>query len=335
MASNPLIHLTGPLLMGSLLSFFLNGTFVLQIYHYYMNYSSTDRRAFIFLVGFVVLIEILHTVMSTHNTYQILAEGFGNPEVFQQTPFSGGTLPALNGLGGLCTQLFFAWRISVLSKSILGKLTSALVVMGAFAQCAAAIGVTIQYSLLAQDLSLINTLQRTVIAWLGGSFACDMLISLAMVVILLRTREATAFGGSRNMLNALIVHTIENGAITTACAAAMLITYLGIKQANLYYACFEYILGRLYASVLLATLNGRKRMRRAATSEIELSLERSNHTAGKLSTSALQLRSNSGRNDYNAGHQDSKLYPVAMSVSSTTVQMQHAEESKAPHMVSY
>jgi hypothetical protein len=39
------------------------------------------------------------------------------------------------------------------------------------------------------------------------------------------------------MLNALIVHTIENGAITTACAAAMLITYLGIKQANLYYAC--------------------------------------------------------------------------------------------------
>ena len=39
--------------------------------------------------------------MATHLTYYLLAYGYGNPRTFDQTPWSGAVLPALNGLGEL------------------------------------------------------------------------------------------------------------------------------------------------------------------------------------------------------------------------------------------
>lgn len=62
-----------------------------------------------FLVVVVVIVEILHMFFSTHTTYSILAVGFTDPKVFVNTPWSGASLPALNGTVGLCTQVFFAW----------------------------------------------------------------------------------------------------------------------------------------------------------------------------------------------------------------------------------
>ena len=52
----------------------------------------------------------------------------------------------------------------------------------------------------------------------------------------MRARGATAYTGSKNVLNALIVHTIENGMVTTACALVDLICYL-LFPDNLFYVC--------------------------------------------------------------------------------------------------
>ncbi|KAJ2924094.1 hypothetical protein H1R20_g4079, partial [Candolleomyces eurysporus] len=320
MASNPYILLTGPLLMGSLISFFLNGAFAMQIYHYYMNYASTDRRFFVFLVVVVVIVEILHMFFSTHTTYSILAVGFTDPRVFINTPWSGAALPALNGTVGLCTQVFFAWRILVLTKSIWGKMSAGLVVLTAGMQCAASYGVTIQFTLLARQLDLLRTLKRTVIVWLAGSFICDVLISITMVIILTKARGATAYTGSKNVLNALIVHTIENGMVTTACALVDLICYL-LFPDNLFYVCFEYLLGRLYANVLLATLNGRQRMRAVSNSEHELSARSSGKTS---QTNQVQL--SNLRTYPQTSQQTSKTYPVV----SVTTDVQIDDDSSLP-----
>ncbi|KAJ2914330.1 hypothetical protein MD484_g6076, partial [Candolleomyces efflorescens] len=264
MADDPLVLLTGPQLMGSLLSFFLSGAFAMQVYHYHMHYAHSDRWLFVILVFVVVVIEMVHMFMATHLTYYLLAYGYGNPRTFDQTPWSGAVLPALNGLVGLCTQAFLAWRIITLTKTTesvtLGKIISGTIFLTAGMQCAAAFGVTIQYSLLSRQLHLLRTLKTTVIVWLAGSVVCDTMITVSMVALLLRARGTTSLGGSKNMINALIIHAIESGAITTMAALVTLLTYLVLPD-TLYYGCFEYLLGRLYANVLLASLNGRNRMR--------------------------------------------------------------------------
>ncbi|KAF6758019.1 hypothetical protein DFP72DRAFT_889666 [Ephemerocybe angulata] len=307
MASNPYILLTGPLLMGSLLSYFLNGAFAMQIYHYYMNYAATDRRFFVYLVAVVVVIELLHMAFSSHTTYSFLAAGYGDPTVFVNAPFSGAALPALNAAGGFCTQIFFAWRILILTKSIFGKIAAGLVALLAGMQCAAGFGVTIQFTLLDGKIEAVKSLNRTIIVWLAGSVSCDILISIAMVFVLIFARSSTAYSSSKNVLNALIIHTIENGMITTVCALVDLICFL-VFPDNFYYICFEYLLGRLYANVLLATLNGRQRMRLAATNEHEFSGRSTGQKSLNNTTNQVQL--GALRSYPTPTHQTSKTYPV-------------------------
>lgn len=53
---------------------------------------------------------------------------------------------------------------------------------------------------------------------------------------LVQAREVTSFRGSKNMLNALIIHSIESGAITSVCALLELVTFLVLPDA-LYHVC--------------------------------------------------------------------------------------------------
>ncbi|RXW25087.1 hypothetical protein EST38_g758 [Candolleomyces aberdarensis] len=290
----------------------LLGAFAMQVYHYYMNYAHSDRPFFVVLVCVVVAIEIAHMCMATHLTYYVLALGYTNPRVFEQTPWSGAALPAVNGLVGLCTQVFFAWRIATVTSATdalkAGRVASGVILLTGVMQCAAAFAVTIQYSFLSRQLLLLRTLKTTVIVWLAGSFTCDTIITVTMVVLLLRARGNMSFRGSRNMMNALIIHSVENGAITTFCALIDLLTFLLLPD-TLYYACFEYLLGRLYANVLMATLNGRNRMREigepSMTEDFELALGKSTRKTPP-EVSQVQFRVSFGSEDDNVDEYELK-----------------------------
>ncbi|KAJ3549908.1 hypothetical protein NMY22_g713 [Coprinellus aureogranulatus] len=258
---------TGPLLIGSLVGFFLNGVFAMQLYFYCMHFTSSDRRSFICLVAFVVIIELLHLVFSTHTLYGILVRGFGDPGVLRTSPFSGAAMPALNGLVGFCTQIFFAWRIIRLRQTLFGRIITGLVACTACLQCASAFGVSIQFAMLSRDIFLLRTLKKTVIIWLAGSFSCDTIISVAMATILYIERCSLVYTPSKRIVDGLIVHTVENGLVTTICALADLLAYLRAPD-TFFYVCFEVLLGRLYAIVLLASLNGRYREERDSRGEM-------------------------------------------------------------------
>lgn len=101
---------------------------------------------------------------------------------------------------------------------------------------AAAFGVTVQFALLNRHIETLRRLNKTVVVWLGGSFACDILITLTMVIVLLQAREATSYKSSKGVLSSLIVHTIENGMITTVCALADLICFLVLPD-TWFYVC--------------------------------------------------------------------------------------------------
>jgi hypothetical protein len=94
--------------------------------------------------------------------------------------------------------------------------------------------VTIQFTLLARDVALLQTLKTTVTLWLAGSFACDILISTTIATILFIERRSVDYTPSKRLLDRLIVHTIENGLITTLCALITLLVYLRLPDSWFY-----------------------------------------------------------------------------------------------------
>lgn len=119
-------------------------------------------------------------------------------------------------------------------------------------QCAAAFGLTVQFNLLERKVAGLHTrLIRTVIVWLAGSFACDILITVAMVTILLQVRKMTTYKSSKTLLSALIVSTVETGMVTTICALADLFCYL--FAPNTFFYIFLYVLFTAYTHRLIDT----------------------------------------------------------------------------------
>lgn len=83
----------------------------------------------------------------------------------------------------------------------------------------------------------MKAMKTAVYFWLIGSVASDVGISVTMVSILHSARGMSPWSRSKNVLNALIVNTIENGMITTLCALADLVTYLVLPPDNLIHLC--------------------------------------------------------------------------------------------------
>lgn len=87
-------------------------------------------------------------------------------------------------------------------------------------------GLTIQLSLVKEYASMQTKVYTdNTMVWLVSSVVCDCLITASMVIILWNARSSTVYTSSKSIVDALIVHTIENGLITTACALLVLITF--------------------------------------------------------------------------------------------------------------
>lgn len=72
--------------------------------------------------------------------------------------------------------------------------------------------------------------------WLVTSVVCDCLITISMVIVLWNARSSTVYTSSKSIVDALIVHTIENGLITTTCALAVIISF-HLLPNTFYHAC--------------------------------------------------------------------------------------------------
>ncbi|KAJ7109551.1 hypothetical protein C8R43DRAFT_962555 [Mycena crocata] len=225
--------------VGILLVWALTGCIVIQVYDYHNTSRTTDRLGIKVLVYTVFVIEILHTALITHSCWVMLVEGWGNNASLIVTPWSSSTTPILNGSAGTAVQCFFSWRIWQMANSNIGRGVSIIIVLISLLQLGAATALTAE-------------------TWLIASFIGDAIIAVAMVIVLRRARNKTAFKGTETLLNRLIVTTIETGAITAGFALVTLVLFKVLPNAY-YFLTTEFILGKMYSNVLFATLNGRNR----------------------------------------------------------------------------
>ncbi|KII90157.1 hypothetical protein PLICRDRAFT_174938 [Plicaturopsis crispa FD-325 SS-3] len=257
----------GSYFIGILLNWLFLGFLTVQVYMYSLS-GKRDRIAIKSLVYSVYGTDIIQTVITTHATWTILVDQWGDEDILIHQPWSVAALPVMCGVVSCMVQIFFAWRIWILQQSRIMRVMVVSLVVIALLQTICSIVGSIEYGLGLTGQTLVS-LVSVFTVWLVGSFACDILITLSLLVILRKARAQTTFKETETVVTKLIVLTVQTGFITAAAAGVQLTLFL-LNPTN-FSDIPAFILGKMYSNVLLATLNARTIIAREATHEVHSS----------------------------------------------------------------
>ncbi|KAI0054976.1 hypothetical protein BV25DRAFT_1922215 [Artomyces pyxidatus] len=163
----------------------------------------------------------------------------------------------MGGFIGGIVQIFYAWQIYTMAKTMFMCCVAALIVVIAVGQ---SLAVVVSCLLLqaspTPDDDLHLYLYPGFEAWLAGSFVADIFISCSMIWILYRAKKEAVWTRSETLLNRLIVNSIRTGTVTVVCAAIDLALFIALVNGT-YCLTPAFILGKLYSNSLMVTLNAR------------------------------------------------------------------------------
>ncbi|KAJ7061181.1 hypothetical protein C8F01DRAFT_1252824 [Mycena amicta] len=247
--------LTAPMLAGTQANWLLLGTLTLQVYKFHVCFPK-ERLWIKMLVYILFALECAQTGVTSHFAYSILVVSWGNPAIFTKLPWSSLATPIFTGITSASVQIFFAWRIFTLKgEHIWAKIVCILIVLLALMSSLAAF-VSDGLFAVTTEVSELLKLMSGVKVWLIGAAVCDVVITLAMLVILTQFRKKTPWKRTDSIITKLIYHVVETGAITSIVAVVDVVLFILYSQTNLHQTP-AFMLGKLYTNVLLATLNTR------------------------------------------------------------------------------
>ncbi|KAK0484807.1 hypothetical protein IW261DRAFT_1605015, partial [Armillaria novae-zelandiae] len=207
-AGYPIAELSGPWIVGCLLNWGLFGTLCVQLYLYYLAFPN-DRRSIKYMVYGIYVIESGQTILVAYNAFEMFGYGFGDMDALSSTYFYWITNTIMSVVVSCTGQVFYAYRIFIVSKS---RIISIFIVCISFNSFAAAI-ITIIYAL--QEGGNFDFINRKIYIaagiWCGGSALCDILIAICMTYYLMRS--TTNFHRTRMLVTKIIRLTIETGSV--------------------------------------------------------------------------------------------------------------------------
>ncbi|KAH9068072.1 hypothetical protein EDB83DRAFT_2314878 [Lactarius deliciosus] len=212
-------EIAAPLLLGTVWNWMLYGVLMVQT---------------------LFLIETLQTALTGADLYYWFVSGFGNLAHLTSpyaTPFDA---PIIGAIVSLIVQLFFVYRIWVLSGRTSWLLCLVICLASVF-DATAAIG-------------------GGVYTWLGGNTVADLVITGSMLYYLTRRRGDGNF--SDHALSRIMILAIETNILTTTIGVVALVMVAVYPDKN-WYTCPTAFLGKLYSNTLLVSLNNRISLRDA------------------------------------------------------------------------
>ncbi|TFK62645.1 hypothetical protein BDN72DRAFT_381935 [Pluteus cervinus] len=248
----------GPWYIGLILNYFLFGALVIQLYDYFSNYHATDRRSVKGVAYFLFVAEIVQTVLVTRATWEVVIEGWGSTQPFAQVPESAACIPAVNAFLSCIAQLFFAWRIFMLTKTTFWRSVAGVIATISLTQFAAGLAVTVRYFAIDRLPQRWSELHDVVGVWMGATIICDLTIAIAMLSMFSKAREDPQFLVAEGFVNKIIINGFETGAVS-ATIAVLTLAFFFRFQDNFLHIVPLVLLGRIYSNVLLCSLNGRRR----------------------------------------------------------------------------
>ncbi|PBK58811.1 hypothetical protein ARMSODRAFT_856043, partial [Armillaria solidipes] len=241
-------------IVACLLHWGLFGTLSVQLYLYYLAFPK-DRQFTKYLVYGIYVVEFVQTMLVTHDAFVEFGYGFGDIEALTDMHFDWLTVPIMSAAAACVGQVFYAYRIFILSRS---RIVPIFVICVSLTSSVAAI-ITGVYSFQAGNITKLNN-RKTSIAvgiWCGASALCDIVIAICMTHYL--TRHNTSFRQTRMLVTKLIRLTIETGSVTAVVALLNLILFFAFPHQT-FYGTPALIMPKLYANTVYMVLNSRIRI---------------------------------------------------------------------------
>ncbi|KAJ7734355.1 hypothetical protein DFH07DRAFT_967675 [Mycena maculata] len=251
--SAEIVQVSGPLIIGYLLHWGLFGFLSLQTYVYYDAFPN-DRLFNKALVYTVYLLELVMTILITHDAFMIFGSGFSNLSSLTEVHFDWLAVPIMGGLVALIGQTFYSYRVYVVSKSLL--IPCVIVIISLTSSVGALI--TGVWSLEAGNITrLVNHRISIVVGvWCGASALSDIIIAVCMTYYL--TKRDTGFRQTHAAVSKLIRLIIETGSLTAVVALINLALFVAFPN-RVYYTTPGGILPKLYANAIMVIFNARIR----------------------------------------------------------------------------
>ncbi|KAJ6488052.1 hypothetical protein C8R45DRAFT_264696 [Mycena sanguinolenta] len=238
----------GPLFVGFLFNATLYGTMLVQSYFYFKRFR-TDKLWTRMLVVAIIVLDTLNTVFDFGYLYDSLINHFDDDSFLAKATWFFATDPILTGLLACLGQLFYAWRVKVLTGNIWLTL---LVVACALLGLAGGVATTVEILLTPQFADFIH-FKSTIIIWLGAECLADILITAILVLHL--SSHKSGLEASDLVVDRIIRLTMQTGLATVVCAIVDMVLFLAIPSGL--HLAFNIPLCKLYSNSLLSSLNAR------------------------------------------------------------------------------
>ncbi|KAL0573596.1 hypothetical protein V5O48_008355 [Marasmius crinis-equi] len=242
---NPATLAHGWMFIGTMLNVCMMGVIIMQNYLYFITFRRRDPLWLKSLVGFVFFANLLNTGFVVADLYLALISNYMNPTFLAVSTWLFDTDPVIVGLLAGSIQLFFAWRVKVLTKRLyLGLLAAAL----ALAQiiCAMLMAWKCRQFPAWADFKSFTDL---IYAWMISTILVDLVITAIL-------RGHKTGMKSDELVDRIIRLTIQTGALTSMWALADLITFLAIPGQAVHLV-FQLSMVKLYTHSLMSSLNSR------------------------------------------------------------------------------
>ncbi|KZP33407.1 hypothetical protein FIBSPDRAFT_1035990 [Athelia psychrophila] len=239
----------GPMLIGTMLDILLYGITIAQVHTYFTTFPK-DRKWFKCFVLFLLVANTLNVLFDVVYIYQSLVVHFGDVSYFHKANWVFATDPAMTGIIASSVQLFFSWRIKVISGN---TLTAAFVGLGSFIGLLGSIGTSIAVGIVPEFTEFVK-FEVIVIIWLVSAVLTDVCIAFTLSYHL--QRRKTNFATTDDVVNRIIRLTIQTGAIVAVWATIDLIVYL-VDNTGIHFI-FNFPLSKLYTITLMSSLNSRR-----------------------------------------------------------------------------
>ncbi|THV03385.1 hypothetical protein K435DRAFT_962543 [Dendrothele bispora CBS 962.96] len=247
---SPAIVAVGPIFIGWMFNVFLLGILTVQGYVYLKTYRKDRLWMKIFVVALLTA-NFLNTGFIAAYLYKTLVIDFGDVAQVLQLHWLIATDPILTGSVALCVELFFSWRIKVLT----GSTVAAGVILVPTA--AGFVGSMITASLIKPNVQFIHIIKFkvSVIVWLMGGVLSDLMITTILVAYLHSNKRG--FKASDELIDRIIRSTVQTGLLTSVVASLDLVSYL-IFPTEGFHFIFNMPLIKLYSVTLMSSLNSRQ-----------------------------------------------------------------------------
>ncbi|KAJ7657382.1 hypothetical protein DFH06DRAFT_1298001 [Mycena polygramma] len=236
----------GPMLIGVVLNMMLYGVVCTQMVSYYQRFTH-DSPWIRYLMLYLLLVETANVVVQFGIIYEPLVIQAG-------TTVSAITSPKLlpGGYRLRPIQLFTAWRISVITGSLILPIIIAMLSLGSFGT-----GITVSAVVLRHpEFESFQNFSTEIILWLVLSAVCDIVIAGGMTHALYTRR--TGFSAVDGQINRIIRLSVETGALTAVTALADVALFLVFPRTTTNFIV-DFPLSNLYTCSVLAMLNSRDR----------------------------------------------------------------------------